>query len=77
LEGGDTAAVGAAGEEDMEGLQASKLRYRWRVAEVAAAVVTRGYTVVLTAPTVLWTRDALLTLQEKPEADVQVRREQE
>jgi hypothetical protein len=43
------------------------------VAEVTAAVVTRGYTAVQSAPVMLWTKDALLALEEDSAADVQVR----
>jgi len=62
-----------AGKEEVEGPAAKSVRYRWRVAEVTAAVVTRGYTAVQSAPVMLWTKDALLALEEDSAADVQVR----
>jgi hypothetical protein len=62
-----------AGKEEVEGPAAKSVRYRWRVAEVTAAVVARGYTAVQSAPVILWTKDALLVFEEDSAADVQVR----
>jgi hypothetical protein len=62
-----------AGKEEVEGPAAKSVRYRWRVAEVTAAVVARGYTAVQSAPVILWTKDALLAFDEDSAADVQVR----
>lgn len=57
----------------MEGPAAKSVRYRWRVAEVTASVVARGYNAVQSAPVLLWTKDALLAFDEDSAADVQVR----